>query len=146
MENLTGIKDRILQIPDTLGITKEKFFKKINLSYANFRGKSKKSALSSNALVEISTIYPKVNVEWLLTGKGPMLKPGPSDFENKKPEPDVLKQKDMHIADLRERITELKERIGELNRHIDNLETLLKNREHQKSKKKSADQHARNRT
>ncbi len=44
------------------------------MTYGNFKGKSKKTPLNSNAIADILTIYPDVNPEWLLTGNGEMLK------------------------------------------------------------------------
>jgi phage repressor protein C with HTH and peptisase S24 domain len=73
-ENSSNIKDRVLQVSDLYGVGKEKFFEKIGVSYGNFKGKSKKSSLSSDVLAEISTLMPEVNTDWLLTGKGPMTK------------------------------------------------------------------------
>ena len=73
-ENSTNIKDRILQIPDYKGLSKEIFFNDINQSYGNYRGKSKKSSPSSDVIAEISTKYPNINIDWLLTGNGEMLK------------------------------------------------------------------------
>jgi hypothetical protein len=75
MEDIfTNIKERVLQIAENKGISKEKFFEQIGMTYGNFKGKSKKTPLNSNAIVDISTIYPDVNLEWLLLGKGSMFK------------------------------------------------------------------------
>lgn len=63
-----------MQIAVYEGIAKEKFFKKIGMTYGNFKGKSKETPLNSNAIVDILTIFPEVNMEWLLTGKGVMYK------------------------------------------------------------------------
>ncbi|MCB9202064.1 MAG: helix-turn-helix transcriptional regulator [Flavobacteriales bacterium] len=71
---MTSIKDRIIQIADIKEVNKRIFFKKINSSYSNFRGKSRNSSPSATIVAEISSKYPDVNSEWLLTGKGEMLK------------------------------------------------------------------------
>ncbi|MDB0599825.1 hypothetical protein PL373_01385 [Tenacibaculum maritimum] len=74
MSNKTSnIKERVLQIPDSKGITKQEFFRKIGMSYGNFTGKSKNTPLNSNAISNISSIYPDINIEWLVNGKGPMI-------------------------------------------------------------------------
>lgn len=70
----TNIKERVLQIAEFKGVAKEKFFEKINMTYGNFKGKSKSTPLNSNAIEDILTIYPDINSDWLLTGKGEMLK------------------------------------------------------------------------
>jgi len=69
---MSNVKDRILQLAENQGVRKEKFFSDLGLSYANFKGKSKGSAPSTDILEKILTIYPTVNVNWLLLGKGPM--------------------------------------------------------------------------
>lgn len=74
MDKSTNIKERVLQIADFKGVTKEKFFNEINMTYGNFKGKSKNTPLNSNALADILTIYNEISPEWLLTGKGEMLK------------------------------------------------------------------------
>ena len=71
---MPSIKDRILQIADVKGIKREIFFDKINSSYSNFRGKSKNSSPSADVIVEISSNYPEINLDWILTGNGEILK------------------------------------------------------------------------
>lgn len=73
MANISSnVKDRVLEIAENKGISKEKFFEELGVSYGNFKGNSKKSALNSTVLAEISTKYPDVNLKWLLTGEGSM--------------------------------------------------------------------------
>ncbi|MCO5230177.1 MAG: hypothetical protein M9958_03375 [Chitinophagales bacterium] len=75
MDNkLTNIKERILYIAEYKGIAKEIFFEKINMTYGNFKGKSKQTPINSNAIADILSIYPDINSYWLITGKGSMLK------------------------------------------------------------------------
>jgi phage repressor protein C with HTH and peptisase S24 domain len=70
----TNIKERILYITDFKGISKEKFFDDLGVTYGNFKGKAKEKALSSDVLAKIVTSNPDINPEWLLTGNGNMLK------------------------------------------------------------------------
>ncbi|AWG27185.1 S24 family peptidase [Flavobacterium kingsejongi] len=73
MDKSTNIKERILQIADYKKISKEKFFESIGMTYGNFKGKSKQTPINSNAIVEILTIYPDINIEWLMTGRGEII-------------------------------------------------------------------------
>lgn len=73
-KNSTNIKERILYLAEIKEDSKQNFFRKTSLKYSNFTGKSKNSDLSSGSLAEILLIYPDLNPEWLLTGKGSMLK------------------------------------------------------------------------
>lgn len=73
-KKITNIKDRVLYISEIKGVSREKFFKDLDLSYANFKGIQKKSALNSDAIDKIISKYNDINAEWLITGKGEMLK------------------------------------------------------------------------
>lgn len=70
---MTKVKERVLQITDLKGITKEKFFNDLGISYGNFKGKAKEKALSSDVLATIITNHPEISSYWLLTGKGEAL-------------------------------------------------------------------------
>ena len=72
--NLTNIKERILYYTDIQKLSKEKFFEDLQTTYGNFKGKAKQQALNSDIIERIITNHPDINPEWLLTGKGEMLK------------------------------------------------------------------------
>ncbi len=74
MENILHIKERILFIAKNKGFTIEGFCDKIGMTYGNFKGKAKETPINSNTIVNIYAIIPDLNLEWLLTGKGEMLK------------------------------------------------------------------------
>lgn len=61
-----------MQIAKNKSISYEKFFGDLGVSYANFKGRQKESALGSNVLEKIISKYPEISPVWLLTGKGPM--------------------------------------------------------------------------
>ena len=73
-KKITNIKERILYISDYYKVGKEKFFEDLGLSYANFKGIQKKSALNSDAVAIILSKYSMIDPIWLLTGEGEMLK------------------------------------------------------------------------
>lgn len=68
------IKERIIQLLEFKGIAKEKFYTEIGVTSANFRGNAKKTPLNSTAIVNILSVIPDLNLDWLLTGNGSMLK------------------------------------------------------------------------
>lgn len=70
----SNTKERVLQYADYKGIAKEKFFEKIGVTYGNFKGKAKLKALSSDTVATIVALFPDINLEWLITGKGEMIK------------------------------------------------------------------------
>ncbi|MBB5334866.1 helix-turn-helix domain-containing protein [Chryseobacterium koreense] len=71
---ITNIKERILYFIENQGEKKEDFFQKLNLSYSNFKGPQKNSALGSDAIDRILTKYINLNPDWLITGRGDMLR------------------------------------------------------------------------
>lgn len=75
MDNLfTMIKDRVIQLIEYKMIPKEEFYVKIGMTSASFRGNAKNTPLNSKAIENILSEIPDVNSEWLITGKGEMLK------------------------------------------------------------------------
>jgi len=74
MEKKITIKERILQVAKYKGFTLDNFCNKIGLTYGNFKGKAKETPINSDAIVNILSIIPDINIEWLLTGEGPMLR------------------------------------------------------------------------
>ncbi|MDB0603095.1 hypothetical protein PL373_18575 [Tenacibaculum maritimum] len=70
----TNIKERVLYLAEKQEVSKQFFFRKVDLKYSNFTGKSKESDLNSKAVAEILLKYPNINPLWLLTGEGEMLK------------------------------------------------------------------------
>jgi hypothetical protein len=68
------IKERIIRLIEYKEIPKEEFYVKIGMTSASFRGSAKSTPLNSNAIGNILSAIPDVNSEWLLTGKGDMLK------------------------------------------------------------------------
>lgn len=69
-------KDRILQFIDFKGISKTTFLNETNIK-RGFLDKDKLSASVSDLLIEkIISTYPEIDLLWLITGKGNMLKQG----------------------------------------------------------------------
>lgn len=87
---MTTIKERILQFIEYQGEKKESFFENLGLSYANFKGVQKKSALNSDSIDKIISKYPEINLEWLISGIGSMLKSISVEEISTKPMADAL--------------------------------------------------------
>lgn len=71
MTNFSTQKDRILQFIEYKGISKNKFYIETGISNGVL---DKKSGLSMETVEKFYSTYPEINAEWLLTGKGEMLK------------------------------------------------------------------------
>ena len=69
------ILERIKQYIDYKGLTISSFERSIGMANASF-GKSlkNKGAIGSDKLEKILNTYPEISPEWLMTGKGDMLK------------------------------------------------------------------------
>jgi phage repressor protein C with HTH and peptisase S24 domain len=68
------IKERISQILEYKGIAKEKFYSEIGMTSANFRGKARETPINSTAIENILSAIPDINISWLITGNGSMLR------------------------------------------------------------------------
>ena len=126
---MTTIKDRVLQLSDYKGVGKEKFFEELEVSYGTFKGKAKESALNSNILEKIIAKMPEISAEWLLTGKGEMLKSsvqnivqnsgknsinnisGNIEQQNYNELMEIIREKDRQIAKKDEQINKLIEKL-----------------------------------
>ena len=67
-----NVKSRLAEFLSYLGIGQAKFAARVGLSkgYVNNVGDS----ITKNSLTKISSAYPELNISWLLTGEGEMLK------------------------------------------------------------------------
>lgn len=68
------IKDRIVQVLEVKRVPKEKTIKELGVTSANFRGRAKETPVNSDVIANLFAMFPDVNLEWLITGDGPMLK------------------------------------------------------------------------
>lgn len=80
-----NVKERVLLIAETKGISKTEFFKDVQLSYANFKGGQKNTALSSDAMVAILSKHPDISPAWLLMGEGNMMRKDERDVVSAPP-------------------------------------------------------------
>ena len=100
-ENISEIKRRILQYIENIGITREEFYNKVSLNGANFRGKSALSELSGDKIANILRSYQDLNPDWLLLGKGEMLRVSSSEIPP-----------DNTLSALLDRISDLAQELG----------------------------------
>ena len=84
------MKERILQFIENKQITKSKFYSVTGLSNGIL---DKKSGLTMDTVEKIYSKYPEINLEWLLTGEGEMLKPRVEDIKNMSKEEQIKELK-----------------------------------------------------
>lgn len=63
------IKERILLFAKNQGLSYESFLAKVDLKYANFKGKQKLGGINSKSVEKIVSEFPDVNLHWLITGE-----------------------------------------------------------------------------
>ena len=82
LQNFDEIKQRLLQFAESQKIPKGEFYEKISLFPSNFAGKGAESALKSDNIVKVLTEFPELNSDWLLLGRGEMLRPASQTVGN----------------------------------------------------------------
>ena len=65
------IKERILYFAKTLGISKRRFYERINVSRGTLESES---GITEDVLVKFLSTFPDISEKWVLTGKGEMFK------------------------------------------------------------------------
>lgn len=70
-QKISPIKQRILYFAGTLGISKRDFYSKIGVSRGTLESNT---GITEDVMAKFIAIYPNINLEWLLTGEGSMIK------------------------------------------------------------------------
>ncbi|WP_394760315.1 hypothetical protein [Flavobacterium sp.] len=118
---------RIKQYIDFKGITNQNFEKKIGYSNGAFATQLKnKGTIGSDKLENILIEFEDINPEWLLTGKGDMLRELANNVVNKPKEAYNLATKNENcnqkIKELEDRIDFYKEKIQFVERKLEDCE------------------------
>jgi len=116
------IIDRLLQFIEIQNISINKFAQKIEVSNAYFAKQKKNNAnIGSQIIEKIVREYKDLNLEWLITGEGQMIKNNEPIIENKS-------QTDCYL--LIEKIKSLEKELllknEQIDSHRDHIETLKK--------------------
>lgn len=74
MKKNTTIKDRVMEFIDYKQIAKYKFCNIVGLSKGNFSGDALQSELGGDQISKILNTYPEINPDWLILGKGKMIR------------------------------------------------------------------------
>ncbi len=81
MDNISTIKDRILTFLEASSIKKSEFYSLTGISDSNFKGKNLYSQLGGDAIVKVLTSYPDLSADWLMMGRGEMIKKDSNDVQ-----------------------------------------------------------------
>ena len=121
------VKERLLQFAKIQKLVMMDFYKKITVASSNFSGKGGDSALSTDKIIHILTIYPELSPDWLLLEKGEMLRKNNAKNIALASAPQAnASNGDMSIqapAELLQLLTSQQETIKSLSRTIEHLTT-----------------------
>ena len=78
-KKISPIKERILYFVETLGISKRRFYERINVSRGTLESES---SITEEILTRFLAAYPDISETWLLTGEGEMLKKSKNMIES----------------------------------------------------------------
>lgn len=115
--NIFGnIKERILQIGDFYNVGRKNICEEIGMTYGNFTGKAKDTPINSIAIQNIIAKFPSIDANWLLTGRGSMLREEvPKEVPTQAPQPantEIIQILISKIEQQAEEIGKLKERLA----------------------------------
>ena len=85
MQNISPIKQRILSHIDTLGISKREFYAKTGISRGTLESKT---GITEEIMAKFIAFCPNISLEWLISGKGEMLKGTVREASQKPKEPE----------------------------------------------------------
>jgi len=88
------------------------FYKKISVVQSNFSGRGGESALSTDKIMQILMQFPELNSDWLLLGRGEMLRK--NNPANEKIYKDIIADKDRQLADANQAIGALRKELHDL--------------------------------
>ena len=127
MKDFSNIKQNILQFIERQNISKNKLYEKTGISNGTL---SQKGGMSESNIMKFLSAYTEVSAEWLLTGKGEMLKSsiqnivqnsgknsinnisGNIEQQNYNELMEIIREKDRQIAKKDEQINKLIEKIN----------------------------------
>jgi hypothetical protein len=113
--NFATTKERIIQFIDFKGISITNFLKETGIKRGFLDTDKLKSSVSDIFLTMIIETYLELNLEWLITGKGEMLRENTlqSDDVNQKPN-ELIEAKNQIIELLKQENQRLKDEVAEL--------------------------------
>lgn len=87
------IKDRITQVLEVKRAPKEKTFRELGITSANFRGRAKNTPVNSDVIQKLYAMFPDINLHWLFTGEGQMFcQPEPTDTVSLERYTDIVRE------------------------------------------------------
>lgn len=112
MRDFSVIKQRILQYLECKGVSKYECYQKTGIANGVF---SQKSGISEDNLLSFLSYYSDISTDWLLTGRGEMLRGADGETSQSQTEPTIIYKsdplKDEIIALQRDKIKLLEDKL-----------------------------------
>lgn len=120
------VKQRLLQFAKSQQLIMGDFYEKILISQSNFSGKGANSALSTDKIIHILNAYPELSTDWLLLGKGKMMRKGEvvnsttmdDTFNSASIWRDILADKDLQLAQANQTIGQLRYQLDQVQNQL----------------------------
>jgi hypothetical protein len=113
--NFATTKERIIQFIDFKGISITNFLKETGIKRGFLDTDKLKSSVSDVFLTMIIETYLELNLEWLITGKGEMLRENTLQSNDEKEKPnELIEAKNQIIELLKQENQRLKDEVAEL--------------------------------
>jgi hypothetical protein len=113
--NFATTKERIIQFIDFKGISITNFLKETAIKRGFLDTDKLKSSVSDVFLTMIIETYPELNLDWLITGKGEMLRENTfQSHEKNQNQNDLIEAKNQIIELLKQENQRLKDEVAEL--------------------------------
>ncbi|MDR1022951.1 MAG: hypothetical protein LBL94_06760 [Prevotellaceae bacterium] len=90
------LKEKILQYLDFKGVSKYECYQKTGITNGIF---SKKEGLSEDNILRFLSYYVDINLDWLLMGRGEMLRQPAVELEQPKPSDDGYREKYFEVLE-----------------------------------------------
>lgn len=123
MQNISPIKQRILQFVANLGISKREFYSLTGISRGTLESKT---GITEDTLTKLFATYPELSPIWIFTGKGEKFQSQHDEISSLfTPEQNIedkllsiIAKKDSEIRELAEEVGKLKQEILQLKNSI----------------------------
>ena len=115
---MSFIKERIKEIAINKGIPLGEFFKQLSLAPSGFSGEKIKNGTNSDTIEKIVTLFPDINLYWLITGKGEMLL---NEINTLNTTPENL----VSLLDVNKKVEELETRVKKFEDYKDAIQTMI---------------------
>lgn len=118
--NIFVMKKRLLDIIKYLNMSTRSFEAECSLQRGNISNMSEDSAIGSDKLSKIHARFPEINLEWLITGQGSMLKNKDSS---------VISEPQAQCGRQNNETQYLKKQITEQKKELDNKQKIIENQQ-----------------